>query len=56
MADIKAQKSISDDEIKTTWRRNGIGAGAAMNADPDGTDADGDDSDTTDSDSDTQDK
>ena len=51
---MSERERLSDDDIRTTWRRGDPGTTSAL-ADPDSTDADGDDSDTTDSDSDTQD-
>jgi hypothetical protein len=45
------KRVLSDDDIKTTWRR-GQGAAAGLTADPDSTDPDGTDADGTDGDSD----
>jgi hypothetical protein len=46
---------LTDEDIKTEWRRGGASRSPQLLADPDAKDADGQDSDSTDSDSDTTD-
>lgn len=42
------KRTLTDDDITTTWTRHGAGSG--LNADPDSTDPDGTDTDGTDGD------
>jgi hypothetical protein len=50
MDDQRETQVLTDEDIKTEWRRSGVARPATALADPDTKDADGQDSDTTDSD------